>query len=321
MAQRAEDLIGQYLTDLFAPAAESAEPEPARLKEPAPPINACNPAPDVPAAEYLSAAPIPTTERLLPVVPAHHQPGPPSRTSSAEVTLAEPARQQLQQLLNSAWQAPVPVETPAQPEAAVEPRTQASALAEAEHGAVKPPVLAPSDEVLPDLPLASAPIAAPAHRGKPAWANKTFDTLLVDVAGLKLAIPLVVLGHIFQVREGFAHLPGQGPLFLGTLNTPRGPLRVINTALLVMPERYDPGFIEQVQFVVSLAAESARGQPWQLALAVNRVAQPVNLACEDVVWRGERSKRPWLLGTVKSHMCALLDVDVIGQMLTQPAGF
>jgi purine-binding chemotaxis protein CheW len=88
-----------------------------------------------------------------------------------------------------------------------------------------------------------------------------------------------------------------------------------------MPERYDPGFIEQVQFVVSLAAESARGQPWQLALAVNRVAQPVNLACEDVVWRGERSKRPWLLGTVKSHMCALLDVDVIGQMLTQPAGF
>ncbi|HMW50124.1 MAG TPA: hypothetical protein PKC70_17640 [Cellvibrionaceae bacterium] len=211
-------------------------------------------------------------------------------------------------MLNSAWQAPVQVQDPVQ--------GQSQAIAPVAPVAPEPtPPIAPIDP-----PAVAAPhINASAVAGKPAWATKTFDTLLVDVAGLKLAIPLVVLGHIFQVQDGFSHLPGQGPLFLGTLNTPRGPLRVINTALLVMPERYEAAFVEQVQFVVSLAAESAKGQPWQLALAVNRVAQPVSLACDDVVWRGERSKRPWLLGTVKSQMCALLDVEVIGQMLVGAA--
>jgi purine-binding chemotaxis protein CheW len=53
--------------------------------------------------------------------------------------------------------------------------------------------------------------------------------------------------------------------------------------------------------------------PW--GLAVDSVTQPISLLPEDVKWRSDRSKRPWLAGTVKEHMCALLDIPMIAQML------
>ncbi|MFO1368693.1 MAG: hypothetical protein U1F46_06815 [Marinagarivorans sp.] len=309
MADRAEDLIGQYLTELFQ---STADPTASELpSSPAPPLAsqvhspASPPAPgerDAPCVYHSQPISTQAYERPSPPVPAPAHAVANTPATPAHITLAEPARQQLQQLLNTAWQKPIPAPAQDLPPEAAEP-------------AIAEPPAAPAQS-------ASAPVleAAPQpSTGKPAWATQTFDSLLVDVAGLKLAIPLVVLGHIFQVQERFAHLPGQGPLFLGAMTTPRGPLRVINTALLVMPERYDPAWVEQVQLVVSLARASGQGQPWQLALAVNRVAQPVTINSDDVVWRGERSKRPWLLGTVKSQMCALLDVDVIGQMMVDPS--
>jgi purine-binding chemotaxis protein CheW len=47
------------------------------------------------------------------------------------------------------------------------------------------------------------------------------------------------------------------------------------------------------------------------------VNQPITLVPEDVKWRSDRSKRPWLAGTVKDHMCALLDIPRIGQLLIE----
>ena len=58
-----------------------------------------------------------------------------------------------------------------------------------------------------------------------------------------------------------------------------------------------------------------RAAPW--GLAVDSVNQPITLQPDDVKWRGDRSKRPWLAGTVKDHMCALLDIPRIGQILVE----
>ncbi len=39
------------------------------------------------------------------------------------------------------------------------------------------------------------------------------------------------------------------------------------------------------------------------------------LSAEDVKWRSNRTSRRWLYGTVKEHMCALLDTDEFASML------
>lgn len=323
MAEKAEDLIGHYLADLFETGGntcESKSGESKAIAEPSEGISAVAPAPSPvtikPVSPEIAAPPIQNRARgdnelVTPKLKALQQPAP-------SPALDEPARQQLQQLLDSAWQSkPVslqPEPTVVSAPIVVIPEELPTALTPGHESRENTEFREIETSAIENKPCSLA-VGIVSH-GKPAWAEKTFDSLIIEVAGLKLAIPLIVLGQIVQVSDGFGHLPGQGPLFLGTLHTPRGTLRVINTALLVMPERYDPGFINSVRFVVSMAGEIDTDAPWQLALGVSRVAQPVSLGCDDVVWRGERSKRPWLLGTVKSHMCALLDVAVIRQMFS-----
>jgi purine-binding chemotaxis protein CheW len=146
------------------------------------------------------------------------------------------------------------------------------------------------------------------ENGRPQWAQSRFDVLLFKVSGLTLAVPLISLGQIQPLTDELTPLFGQADWFMGFQPTAAGKIRTVNTAKFVMPERYDPAFLETAKYVMSI-----NGVPW--GLAVDSVNQPISLMPEDVKWRGDRSKRPWLAGTVKDHMCALLDIPRIGQML------
>jgi len=146
--------------------------------------------------------------------------------------------------------------------------------------------------------------------GRPAWAQERFDVLLFKVSGLTLAVPLIALGQIQPLTDELTPLFGQADWFMGLLPTPTGKIRTVNTARFVMPERYDERFVETAEYVISID-----GVPW--GLAVDSVNQPISLDPEDVKWRTERSRRPWLAGTVKEHMCALLDIPRIGQLLME----
>lgn len=146
------------------------------------------------------------------------------------------------------------------------------------------------------------------ENGRPQWAQSRFDVLLFKVAGLTLAVPLISLGQIQPLTDELTPLFGQADWFMGLQPTPAGKIRTVNTAKFVMPERYDESFLQTAKYVMSI-----NGVPW--GLAVDSVNQPITLQPDDVKWRGDRGKRPWLAGTVKDHMCALLDIPRIGQML------
>jgi purine-binding chemotaxis protein CheW len=144
--------------------------------------------------------------------------------------------------------------------------------------------------------------------GLPQWAQAPFDVLLFKVSGLTLAVPLVALGQIQPITDELTPLFGQADWFMGLQPTPSGQIRTVNTAKFVMPERYDESFAKNAKYVVSI-----NSVPW--GLAVDSVNQPIRLAPDAVQWRTNRSKRPWLAGMIKAHMCALLDIPMIGQLL------
>jgi purine-binding chemotaxis protein CheW len=148
------------------------------------------------------------------------------------------------------------------------------------------------------------------ENGRPQWAQSRFDVLLFKVSGLTLAVPLISLGQIQPLTDELTPLFGQADWFMGLQPTAAGKIRTVNTAKFVMPERYDPVFLKTAKYVMSID-----GVPW--GLAVDSVNQPISLFPEDVKWRSDRSKRPWLAGTVKDHMCALLDIPRIGQLLVE----
>ena len=131
--------------------------------------------------------------------------------------------------------------------------------------------------------------------------------LLFSVGGLTLAVPLVELGTIYPINDEITPLFGQIDWFMGLLPVKEGNLRTVDTPKVVMPERYQEGMQENFQYVISINA-----MDW--GLAVDTVSNAIMLEPEDVRWRSERSKRPWLAGTVIEHMCALVDVSQLAAM-------
>lgn len=144
--------------------------------------------------------------------------------------------------------------------------------------------------------------------GRPHWAQEPFDILLIDVNGLKLAVPLVALGHIETIEGDLTPLFGQSEWFLGLQKTAFGNIKTVDTAQYVMPEKSSREDGHRYKFVVSIS-----GMDW--GLAVDEIDQPTLIDPDNIRWRAKRSNRPWMAGTVKDHMCVLLDIPAMGKIL------
>ena len=164
-------------------------------------------------------------------------------------------------------------------------------------------------QVVPDALVVPEPV----QQGRPEWAEGPFECLLFDVAGLTLAVPLVCLGSIYPLQgQELTPLFGQPDWFLGILPSQAGNLKVLDTARWVMPDRYRDDFREGLQYVISV-----QGYEW--GLAVHQVSRSIRLDPSEVKWRSQRTQRPWLAGTVIEHMCALLDIASLAELIASGA--
>ena len=205
----------------------------------------------------------------------------------------------------------------AKPLALAEAKPQVLPTIELRMPDVPPVVEAPVAPVEPVVEVqveqALAPTAAPSVDGRPSWGEEPFECLLFDVAGLTLAVPLVCLGTIHPLAgTELTPLFGQPDWFLGILPGQEGNLKVLDTARWVMPERYREDFREGLQYVISV-----QGYEW--GLAVHQVSRSIRLDPSEIKWRSQRSQRPWLAGTVIEHMCALLDVSALAELIASGA--
>lgn len=147
--------------------------------------------------------------------------------------------------------------------------------------------------------------------GRPLWAENDFDCLLFEVQGLKLGLPLVSLGSIHPLdHDAISAMPGQSNCFLGTATVLGQQFNVVDTAQMVMPERADPAKCKQYRYLVTL--DHSR---WALAVSVIDVAKRFNP--DDVHWRSHRTQRPWLAGTIRAQMVALMDPQALSELLVQ----
>jgi purine-binding chemotaxis protein CheW len=197
---------------------------------------------------------------------------------------------------------------------------------------ILPPVIVPVLEPVVEAPVVEEPPVAlvepvvdlhrsaqrtptppPTGDERPAWAAEPFECLLFDVAGLTLAVPLVCLGSIYPLAgHDLTPLFGQPDWFLGILPSQAGNLKVLDTARWIMPDRYRDDFRQGLQYVISV-----QGYEW--GLAVHQVSRSLRLDPNEIKWRTHRGQRPWLAGTVIEHMCALLDVSELAELIASGA--
>ncbi|WP_306520455.1 chemotaxis protein CheW [Rheinheimera sp.] len=216
-------------------------------------------------------------------------------------------KQQLNQLLSTVTTAPAQV-APAVAKARAEAKVTAEIVKPA---AVVPvakvaPVLLPKKEVPPPMPPVQAVVKE--------YRQGRFQALFFEVAGLKVALPLKELGGIHQITS-INTLPGKPVWYKGVMLYREQKINVVDTAMWVMPEKYDQQLAESLnyQYVIMLGKSS-----W--GIACESLINTVALEQEDVKWRAAQGKRPWLAGLIKQHMCALLDVDALIALLAQGAG-
>ncbi|MFC3120389.1 chemotaxis protein CheW [Agaribacter flavus] len=139
----------------------------------------------------------------------------------------------------------------------------------------------------------------------------TFQALFFEVAGIKLAIPLVELGGIHEMKK-LTPLPGKADWVLGVLIKGSEKLNCIDTAKWVMPERYTQQLADSLQY--SYAVQLGK-TPW--VLACEALKDTEELSITDIKWRDQTGSRPWLAGMVKEKMCALIDAEKLVWLLTQ----
>ncbi|MDE1461529.1 chemotaxis protein CheW [Spartinivicinus poritis] len=158
----------------------------------------------------------------------------------------------------------------------------------------------------------SAPPITAVEQGRPAWAEKPFECLLFNVAGLTLAVPLVCLGGVYLFNDSVTQVVGQPEWVLGLYKHHDQSLSVVDTAWWVMPERYKTQTIENYHYIISI--DKTR---W--GIAVHDLAHAVRISPDAVKWRTKRTQRPWLAGIVIDEMCALLDIAKLAQLFDEQA--
>ena len=147
----------------------------------------------------------------------------------------------------------------------------------------------------------------------PAWADEPFQVLLFEVAGLKLAVPLIELCGVIEWTDKVTEMPGHADFYMGILQHLGNKIAVIDTARMVLPTNKlsrlagdDPR--ERVNHIVLI-------DDYRWGLACDSIGEVITLNPNEVKWRTSKTMRGWLAGTVIEHMCALLNSEGFATML------
>jgi purine-binding chemotaxis protein CheW len=183
----------------------------------------------------------------------------------------------------------------------------------------------PAIQPVAPVAVAAAPGVAGTESEIPEWGRSPFQSLLLSVQGLTLALPLVKLNRILPWTTP-THLPGYVPWLLGIVRYLDQNVRVVDTAALVMPEIVaarragaaglagtdgpDPSREGAVDSRHIVLIGDGR---W--ALVCDDVSTVITIDPAKVRWRSSRTKRPWLAGTAVEHLCALLDAERLAELL------
>lgn len=176
---------------------------------------------------------------------------------------------------------------------------------------------APQVQELPAVTEAAAAVTEPEVAVEPPripeWGQAPFQCLLFKAGGLTLAVPLVALNSIAEWEGETLNLPGQPAWHLGVLKHRGIQVTIMDTVRLIMPERADAGELAGRPTHILIVG----GGRW--GLQCEKILKPITLEPEQVKWCQQESRPPWMSGTLPDHLCILLDIEGLLEMVS-PSG-
>lgn len=164
------------------------------------------------------------------------------------------------------------------------------------------PVQAPVEA--PASPPASPPapeVPAGASYPRP---EKPFSALVIEAGPLTLLAPLADLGGVAPLDQlNIRPTPAHSPWYLGIADSKQGRVQLIDLAAIVTPadREYEPDTARQVVFLANS----------RFALACRAIHGTRTIDPEQLRWRSERRRLPWLAGVDREKMATLLDLTAL----------
>lgn len=163
--------------------------------------------------------------------------------------------------------------------------------------------------VVTELP--KSPVPAVEEVATKSWRDEHFQSMLFEVGGLTLAIPLLEMGVVIPWPESVRDMPNTPDWYLGLMRHREQNIHVINTWQIVMDrQENDTETPDKSCFNHIIMMKEG---PW--GLACEKIGNVIDLYPGDVKWRTSQGTRPWLAGTVMKYLSAIVDTNAISTML------
>jgi len=139
----------------------------------------------------------------------------------------------------------------------------------------------------------------------PEWVEHTIPCLLVDVEGVEVAVPLILLSGISAWDQETLPMPTQPDWHLGVIEYRDENVVIVDTARLIMPEKITQSVEERRENHASHFLRVGQNQ----ALSCNAIIETISLKQDEVRWRITRKARPWAVGILIERLSVLLDTE------------
>jgi len=141
----------------------------------------------------------------------------------------------------------------------------------------------------------------------PEYAGGEFSALLFKVGNLILAAPLTDLSRAIKFDCKLTKIPQQPIWFMGLMEEQglKQKIGVLNMAYLIQGKNKAStrDYKQQKLSNIILTEDSKWG------LACDELLSIAKFSTENVRWRTDRTKRPWLVGTVIEQLVVIVDIN------------
>ncbi|EXJ09076.1 hypothetical protein D791_04006 [Nitrincola nitratireducens] len=135
---------------------------------------------------------------------------------------------------------------------------------------------------------------------KPA-AHDDLHCLLIDVHGLKLAVPFDYVEGASEIRDLTLSIDSRQDWILGRYGDAYQQTVVVDTGVWVIPSTYNVDDAAYTDIVV------LKGRSW--ALACNSIIESIYIPLSSLNINKDKTHRAWLYATCLEKRCAILDIQ------------
>ncbi|MDH4273475.1 MAG: chemotaxis protein CheW [Gammaproteobacteria bacterium] len=149
----------------------------------------------------------------------------------------------------------------------------------------------------------------------PQWALGPFQITQFVIGELSMALPVRDMFALVDLDRTVLQLRGETPdWWIGSIMIGERSVPVLDTYHLVLPRPYRSANVAFPLERLTKVIVTANGK---FGIGVDSISQVKTLKSSEVAWRGGQGRRPWLLGTVRQQLCAILDVGELEKLLVQ----